>query len=59
MKMNYMPLIDNFYSDSLSDMPIALLAEKAYIVRDKARSPEPWPHLTPELSKKVHKMIGE
>lgn len=52
-----MPLIENFYSDSLSDMPIALLSESAFIVRDKARTPEPWPHLTPELSKKVHKKI--
>lgn len=52
-----MPVIDNFYSDSLSDTPIALLAEKAFIVRDKARSPEPWPHLTPEVLGKVHKKI--
>ena len=52
-----MPIIENFYSDSLSDTPIAMLADNAYIVRDKARSPEPWPHMTECVSKRVHKMI--
>lgn len=32
------PVIDNFYSDSLSDTPIALCAEKAHLVSDKART---------------------
>ena len=53
-----MPIIDNFYSDSLSDMPLALLAEKAFIVVDKAKRPIPWPHIT-EVSKKVHKKIDK
>jgi len=52
-----MPMIDNFYSDSLSDTPIALLAEKAFIVKSKAQRPEPWPHLNQELCKIVHKKI--
>ena len=30
------PVIDNFYSDSLADTPIALCAEKAYLVTNKA-----------------------
>lgn len=53
-----MPLIENFYSDSLSDMPIALLSEKAFLVIDKATNPIPWPHLTEELYKKVIKKIS-
>lgn len=52
-----MPMMDGFYSDSLSDTPIALLAEKAYLVKDKATRPEPWPHMTPEIIKKVHRKI--
>lgn len=35
--------IAEFYSDSLSDTPLARLAERAYIV--KGRSPEPWPKM--------------
>lgn len=52
-----MPLIDNFYSDSLSDTPLALLAEQAFIVKDKAQRVEPWPHLK-DVSKQVHKKIN-
>lgn len=51
-----MPIIDNFYSSTLSDTPLALLAEKAYIVKDKARVVEPWPHLS-EISTQVHEKI--
>lgn len=52
-----MPLIDNFYSDSLSDTPIALLAEKAFIVTDKATTIKPWPHMTMDLASKVRKRL--
>lgn len=51
-----MPMIDNFYSDSLSDMPLALLSERAFIVKDKAKRVEPWPHLK-DVSAIVHKKI--
>ena len=30
------PMIENFYSDSLADTPLALLAEKAHLVTNKA-----------------------
>ena len=33
--------IAEFYSDSLSDTPLARLAERAWIVKD--RLPQPWP----------------
>lgn len=42
------PVIDNFYSDSLSDTPLALCAEKAYLVKDKARTVVDWPDLDAE-----------
>lgn len=51
-----MPMIDNFYSSTLSDTPLALLAENAFLVKDKAQNVEPWPHLS-EISEQVHKLI--
>ncbi|MBE6719952.1 MAG: hypothetical protein E7571_04750, partial [Ruminococcaceae bacterium] len=39
------PMIDNFYSDSLSDTPIALCAEKAHLVTKKASTVIDWPEL--------------
>lgn len=51
-----MPVIENFYSDSLSDTPLALLSEHAFIVTDKARKVEPWPHIQ-DLVKKINKKI--
>lgn len=34
---------EEFYSDSLSDSPMAEIADKAYIIRDNATRPEEWP----------------
>ena len=51
------PVIDNFYSDSLADTPIALCAEKAYLVTNKATTLNEWPHIGPDLAKKVKKKI--
>ncbi|OON85687.1 hypothetical protein BXO88_11415 [Oribacterium sp. C9] len=42
------PVIDNFYSDSLADTPLALCAEKAYFVKDKATTVVDWPDLDGE-----------
>ena len=52
------PVIDNFYSDSLADTPIALCAEKAHFVTDKAQTVTDWPHLDPETMKDVHRKIN-
>ena len=52
-----MPVIDNFYSDSLSDTPIALCAEHAFLVKKKATKPVPWPELSPERVKEIRKQI--
>jgi len=52
-----MPVIENFYSDSLSDTPIALCAENAFLVLDKAQRPVPWPKLTKENLEKISKQI--
>jgi phosphoserine phosphatase len=51
------PVIDNFYSDSLADTPLALCAEKAYLVTNKARTVVDWPDLDAETMKKVKKKI--
>ncbi len=52
------PVIDNFYSDSLSDTPIALCAEKAFLITDKARKINDWPELDKETMKKVRREIN-
>ena len=54
---NDFPLIENFYSDSLSDTPIALCAEKAHLVTDKARKVIDWPHLNKNTMRKVRRKI--
>ena len=51
------PVIDNFYSDSLSDMLIALCAEKAFLVTDKARKVIDWPEPDEKTMKKVRREI--
>ena len=51
------PMIDNFYSDSLSDTPLALCAEKAYLVKDKASTVVDWPDLDAETIKEVKEKI--
>jgi len=51
------PVIENFYSDSLADTPLALCAERAYLVSNKARTVNPWPDLDTETLKKVHKKV--
>ena len=51
------PVIDNFYSDSLSDTPIALCAEKAHLITNKAQKVNDWPEMTEETLKEVHRKI--
>ena len=52
------PHIKNFYSDSLADTPLALCAEKAYLVKDKATTLIDWPNLNnDEIMKKVKEKI--
>ena len=51
------PMIDNFYSDSLSDTPIALCAEKAHLVIKNASTVVDWPELDEETLKKVHEKV--
>ena len=54
---NGFPLIENFYSDSLADTPLALCAEKAHLVTKKASAVTDWPELNEETLKKVHEKI--
>ena len=51
------PMIENFYSDSLSDTPLALCTEKAYLVSNKARTVKPWPDLDAETMSEVKEKI--
>ena len=52
------PVIDNFYSDSLADTPLAMCAEKAHLITNKATKVNDWPELDPETMKKVRKKIN-
>ena len=52
------PLIENFYSDSLADTPLALCAEKAHLVTNKASRVVDWPDLDAETMEKVRKKIN-
>lgn len=51
------PVIDNFYSDSLADTPLALCAEKAHLVIKKASTVVDWPDFDKETMSKVKKKI--
>ena len=51
------PVIENFYSDSLADTPIALCAEKAHMVTNRATTVVDWPSLDSETMKKVKEKI--
>ena len=51
------PVIDNFYSDSLADTPLALCAEKAHLVSNNASTVSDWPDLDDETMGKVKKKI--
>jgi len=52
------PIIENFYSDSLADMPLALCAEKAHLVTDKAQKVVDWPDMDEATMEKVHRKIN-
>lgn len=52
------PVIENFYSDSLSDTPLALLAEKAHLVKDHASTVVDWPALDAKTMAKVKGKIN-
>ena len=52
------PVIDNFYSDSLADTPIALCAEKAHLVTEKAAKVNDWPDLDSDTMEKVKNKIN-
>ena len=51
------PVIENFYSDSLADTPLALCAQKAHLVKDNASTVVDWPSLTPETLEIIKKKL--
>lgn len=51
------PVIENFYSDSLADTPLALCAEKAHLVTKNASTVVDWPELDSEMMNMVKNKI--
>ncbi len=51
------PHIENFYSDSLADTPMALCADKAHLVIDDASTVVDWPKLDTLTKETVKKKI--
>lgn len=51
------PVIDHFYSDSLSDTPLALCANHAHLVTNGARKVTDWPKLDEATKRKVRREI--
>jgi phosphoserine phosphatase len=51
------PVIDHFYSDSLSDTPLALCSEHAHLVIDKGTTVVDWPELDPKTVERVKREI--
>ena len=52
------PVIENFYSDSLTDTPLALCAEKAHLVTNRARTVTDWPEIDADSIKKVERKLN-
>lgn len=51
------PVIDHFYSDSLSDTPLALCADKAHLVINGGTTVVDWPQLDPATKEKIKRQI--
>ena len=51
------PVIEHFYSDSLSDMPLALCSDQAHLVTNRARTVTDWPALDDTTREKVWKKV--
>lgn len=52
-----LPQIENFYSDSLADTPLALCSDKAHLVTKNASKVIDWPELDEPTKKKVRKKL--
>ena len=51
------PMIDDFYSDSLADTPLALCAERAHLVTKRGTVIQDWPDLDPRTVERVRREI--
>lgn len=45
--------IDEFYSDSTSDFPLSLCAQKAFLVVNRAKTVKKWPKITQKMTGKI------
>lgn len=52
------PVVENFYSDSLADLPLALCAEKAHLVTDRAQRVVDWPETDGETMKAARRKMN-
>jgi len=55
---NGFPVIHEFYSDSYSDTPAALLSERPFLVTNKGREVKPWPPMELYIAKYKKKYQG-
>ena len=53
------PVIENFYSDSIADTPLALCAEKAHLITNKAQTINDWPKLDKKTVEKIRRKINK
>jgi len=51
------PVIEHFYSDSLTDTPLALCAEKAHLVKNRGTIVVDWPELDPKTVARIRKEL--
>ncbi len=49
--------IDEFYSDSISDFPLSLCAQKAFIVVNHGKRVKEWPKISIKKTKRIQKTI--
>ena len=47
--------IDEFYSDSISDFPLSLCAQKAFLVVNHGKNVKEWPEITMKTTEKIQK----
>lgn len=49
--------IDEFYSDSISDFPLSLCAQKAFLVVNHGKRVKTWPKISMKTTEKIQKTI--
>ena len=50
-------VLDGFYSDSISDFPLSLCAQKAFLVVNHGKRVKTWPKISMKTTEKIQKTI--